>query len=145
MIELMVCTLIMAALIGALSAAWLRFNDAYLRIADTQKDLETASRFLQDVKEDLRGARYVGVLPNLLSLGWSEEGEVTYEFFHEEGTVRRSGDGPSREYPWSFNGVDFSEGRDGTVSIEVELRRHDPRSEFRPRWEALVFCRNRER
>jgi len=140
LIELMFSMVILFSVLGALTAAAARFHEAWVHVTEARNDLETASRLLRDVKEDLRRARFVGALSSRLSLDWGEGAEIAYEFLSEAGTVRRTGDGPLREYPHSFDAVEFQDRADGTVAVEVELRKLNPRSAFHPRLGIRVFC-----
>lgn len=139
LLEAMVYMALLLLVIALLTGLFTSFHGSYHRTRRALSDLEVASRFLEDVKGDLRRARKVSAEGALLRLRFGET-EAAYRF-DGEGSVVREGDGPSREYPSAFALVAFAPRPGRTVALEVELRREDPTSAFRPRWGGLVYCR----
>ena len=115
------------------------FEEAHFRVVDATSDLETGTRLLEDIKEDLRFARTIEVTPSSMILGLQEERKITYEYIAKEQAVMRTG----TRYARTFEAVSFQ--RNGRiVTVEVELLRPVGGSGMRPRLEAVVFCRNLE-
>ena len=115
------------------------FEEAHFRVVDATSDLETATRLLDDIKEDLRFARGIEVTPSTLALRLQGGRKITYEFIAKDQSVMRTG----TRYARTFEAVSFR--RTGRiVTLEVELLRPVGGSGMRPRLEAVVFCRNLE-
>jgi hypothetical protein len=135
-------TALLAVVMTFLTVLYVRFMETHARITAALASLEISSRFLEDVRADLRRARRVEVERARLRLG-VPDGNVAYEFV-AEGTVLRTAGGATLEYPSAFEEVVFGDGPAGTVTVTLELRRQDPRSPYRARMQAVVYGPNRK-
>lgn len=142
LMEALVYIFVVIIAINIIAVTLAAFVNTHRRVSKNMTDLERATRLLRDVKADLRRARRATVEGDRLKLVFEKEVEAVYAFVPEEGSVRRTGDGPARAYTESFDGVKFVSGPARRVSVELELRKSEPDSEFRPRLHAVVFCRN---
>lgn len=144
LLELMVYTTLGFVVISVFTVMVQGLQLSQRHVGGAMADLEIAGRFLRDVKEDLRRARSVEVKPARLQLKFHGGAEAVYQIDAGEGTVRRTGDGPAREYLDAFREVSFAEPMKRVVRVDVELRKHNPDSPYHPRISAAVFCRGRE-
>ena len=142
LMEMLVYVTLMVVAINVLTITFMRFKASYERVDGALRDLDVGDRFLADVKADLRSCRAVVVEERLLRLTGPDGGQVVYAMDEEDGSVHRTGSGPSRDYLYAFSLVRFTQGENRTVLVEVELRKRDPSSPVRPRIGTTVYCRN---
>lgn len=137
MVDLMVYIVFFALAAGAAVAAWRSLHATGLEIARAQEDLDTAERFLEEWKDDVRRADRVEVSPDEVVLGFDGAPDVVYRYVNPETGLERRVEDDVREYRRVFDGAAFSD--DGPlVAVDLELRRSE-RGTFRPRLGARVF------
>jgi hypothetical protein len=139
LIELSICVVVMALAITIVSMLLHAVHESYDRTGQALGDVATASRLLDDLKADLRRARSLAIAPDRIDLEFETGLRATWSV--TPAVVKRDGDGPAREYEGALDSLALRrEGR--MAAIELELRRRNPASEFRPRISAAVFLRN---
>ena len=105
-----------------------------------REDLESAGIFLEDFKDDVRGARRVRADGDVLLLTSRDGEEVLYRFL--DGAVSRVAGEEARDYPGALEELRFDV-RGALVTVDLELRR-DPAGRLRPRLRSEVFARAAE-
>ena len=141
-IELLVYISAFAIFITVTGVMYQAFDRAQQRLKDEMRDIEVASRFLENVKEDLRAARQVTVEDERMTLTFPAGESSVVRFDPADFTVRSDGRGGDRRYEGSFETVRFSRPGRKLVAVEIELKVWMEKATYRPRWYRVVYCRN---
>jgi len=137
LIELSVCVIVMALAIAIVSMMLHSIHESFHKTGDALGDVASASRLLDDLKADLRRARTVTLAADRFDLEF--EAGIRTAWLVMPTMITREGDGPTREYRVESLAIR----RAGRLAIvEIELRRRNPASGYRPRIGSTVILRN---
>jgi type II secretory pathway pseudopilin PulG len=140
LIELLAYVMLLSLLLTLAAMAVVQFYTRFHRVEMALDRIETASRFLDELKRDLRRAETIRPAAGRLDLAF--EGGRTRSYTFDAAT----GDAATADGRAWFDFIEriAIDDRGATVAIDLELKRVDREAQHAPRISTQVACRGRK-